>query len=210
MIAWCRALVIVLACLSSATQAGAHRLATTTVSVVETRPGLIDVTVEAEADALIEKLEALAGVLVSNPPVTNTDRRARLESLFPTLRAHIEVRVSGTPLELSLRDMLVDDTAQVAIHLTATTSPGPHTCTWRSTFVFGAYQLTIKSGDRGDVVQWLQGPQMSDPIALEPIAEARASALRFLDSRISHGLAMGALVAFVLGRRRRGQRRPAG
>jgi hypothetical protein len=164
------------------------------------------VTVEAEADALIEKLEALAGVLASSPPVTNTDRRARLESLFPTLRAHIDVRVGGTPLELSLRDILVDDTAQVAIHVTAKTTRGPHTCTWRSTFVFGAHRLTIKSGDRGDVVQWLQGPQMSDPIALEPIAEAEASALRFLDSRISHGLAMGALVVYVIGRRRRGPR----
>lgn len=210
MIAWCRSLVTMLVWLSLAAQARAHTLATTTVSIVETRAGLVGVTIEAEADALIAKLEALGGAVVSDPPVTNTHRRTRLESLFPTLRSHIDVRVDGAPLELSLRDIVVDDTAQVVIHLTAKTTRGRHLCTWRSTFVFGAYQLTINGGDDSEVVQWLQGPQTSEPIALEPIAEAAAFAPRLLTSlfgnRISHGLVMGALVVYVLGRRRCGQR----
>jgi hypothetical protein len=207
---------IVLVVLALAAPARGHALATTTVSVIETRAGLIDVTLEAEADALIAKLEALSGTSASNT-TTIEQRRARLESLFPMLRAHIDARVSGTPLELGLRDILVDETAQVAIHLAARTPAGPHTFTWRSTFVFGAYQVTIKSGGRADAVQWVQGPQTSDPIALEPstadagsAADTTAFAQRLFNNRVGHGLAMGALVLFMLGRRRRGQRLAGG
>jgi hypothetical protein len=133
-----RAVAIALVSLSLASPALGHALATTTVSVVETRAGVIDVTVEAEADALIAKLDALGGALVSTLPATMAERRARLESLFPTLRAHVDARLSGTPLDLALRDIVVDDTAQAAIHLTARTPTGPHAFTWRGTFVFGA------------------------------------------------------------------------
>ena len=206
------AAAIVLASLSFAAPASGHSLASTIVSVAETRPGLIEVTVEAEADALIAKLEALSGAPASQPPATREERRARLESLWPTLRAHVDARVNGTPLVFERRDTTVDDTAQAAINLTASTPPGPHALTWRSTFVFGAYRLAIKGGDDGDLIQWLQGPQTSEPITL---AEANASALRvfgddWFSTRIGHVLAMGGLVVFVLVRRRRGQRLAGG
>jgi hypothetical protein len=142
------------------------------------------VTLEAEADPLIAKLEALAGAPASDS-ATSAERRARLESLWPSLRTHIDARVNGTPLVFELGDTTVDDTSQAAINLTTRTPAGPHLFTWRSTFVFGAHQVTIKSGRRADLVQWLQGRQTSDPIALEPWdAEAEASALRPFGSRL--------------------------
>jgi hypothetical protein len=186
----------------------AHSLVSTIVSVIVDRPGIVMVTIAAEADPLIAKLETLAGVPPSNA-ATTAERRVRLESLFPTLRAHIDARIAGTPLAFELRDVAVDDTAQVEMHLTARMPGASPMFTWRSTFIFGAYQLAITSGHAAEFVQWLQGPQTSTPIALEPShSEVRSSALWL--TRIGHGLAMGALVVFVLLRRRSAHRLAGG
>lgn len=187
----------------------AHTLTNTIVSVRMTHPGVVNITIAAEADPLIAKLEALAGVSASHPPTTAADRRERIASLFPTLRAHIDARGAGTPLVLDLQDVTVDDTAQTQILMTARMPNGPPAFTWRSTFIFGAYQLAITSGDAVKVAHWLQGPQASTPIALEPSrAGARTSAVWL--TRIGRGLAMGALVVYVLCRRRSAHRLAGG
>ena len=157
----CRVLVAA-TLLMNVARVDAHVLAGTIVSVALTRPGSVTVTIAAEADPLIAKLEALGGVF-SDTPLTNDERRARLDSLFPTLRAHIDGRLSGKPLDFTLRDVFIDDTAQVEIHLTANVPEMPLTFTWRSTFIFGAYQLKTTSGDEGETGEWLQGPQTCDP-----------------------------------------------
>jgi hypothetical protein len=192
-----------------ATAGHAHTLASTIVSVTMTHPNRVTITIAAEADPLIAKLEALAGVSGSGPLTTARERRARIESLFPALRAHIDARVAGTPL-------VVDDTAQTEIHLTARMPTGAPTFTWRSTFIFGAYRLSTRSGDGAGAIEWLQGPQTSTPIALEALrqeadgtAEPDASALWQYRTRIGHSLAMAALVIFVISRRRASRKRPA-
>ena len=192
-----------------ATAGHAHTLASTIVSVTMTHPDLVTITIAAEADPLIAKLEALAGVSASGPLTTARERRARIESLFPTLRAHIDARVAGTPLVLDLQDVAVDDTAQTEIHLTARMPTGAPPFTWRSTFIFGAYRLATRSSDAADAIEWLQGPQTSTPIALEApraeadgTTEADSSALWQHRTRIGHGLAMASVVIFVIGRRR--------
>ena len=186
-----------------ATVGRAHTLASTIVSVTMTHPNRVTITIAAEADPLIAKLEALAGVSASGPLTTARERRARIESLLPTLRAHIDARVAGTPLVLDLQDVAVDDTAQTEIHLTARMPAGAPTFTWRSAFIFGAYRLSTRSSD-ADAIEWLQGPQTSTPIALEtPRAEADGTAdLWQYRTRIGHSLAMAALVIYVIGRRR--------
>ena len=187
----------------------AHSLASTIVSVSVNRPGIASITIAAEADPLIAKLETLAGAPASEAAATIAERRTRLESLFPTLRAHMDARIADTPLDLTLADVAVDDTAQVEIRLTASIPEQSPMFTWRSTFVFGAYRLTITNGDAAEVVQWLQGPQTSTPIALEPSrADVHVSALWL--TRIGHGLAMGALVVFVIYRRRSAHRLAGG
>jgi len=208
---WCAVGLVTAAVLLNAAEGHAHTLASTIVSVIVHRPGIVTITIAAEADPLIAKLETLAGIPLSRTAVTNTDRRARLESLFPTLHANIDARISDRPLVFELQDVAVDDTAQVEIHVTARIPDAPPRFTWRSTFVFGAYQLAITSGNRAEVVQWLQGPQTSTPISLEPSrAEAHASALWLTRTRIGHGLAMGALVAYVVCRRRSARRLAGG
>ena len=192
--------VLVAVLVLGATAGHAHTLASTIVSVTMTHPNRVTMTIAAEADPLITKLEALAGVSASGPLTTARERRARIESLLPTLRAHIDARVAGTPLVLDLQDVAVDDTAQTEIHLIATMPVRWPSLTWRCTFIFGAYQIV--SGDAGEGVQWLQGPQTSAPISLvPPRAERPSSALGL--TRIGHSLAMGAMVVYFIRRHRR-------
>ena len=197
--------------LLSAVAALGHTLAGTIISVAATSTGTVTVTIEAEADPLIAKLEMLAGTGARAPPTTSAERRGRIESLFPTLRANIDARIERQPIVLELQDVAVDDTAQTAIRLIGTLPPGPPAFTWRSTFVVGAYRVTIRRGGTGEVIEWLRGAQRSTPITLElPDAEADASALRLADNRIGFSLAMAALVVYVLCRRRTAHRLAGG
>jgi len=202
-------LVAVLVLGATAGSGHAHTLASTIVSVTMTHHNRVTITIAAEADPLIAKLEALAGVSASGPLTTARERHARIESLVPTLRAHIDARVASTPLVLDLQDVAVDDTGQTEIHLTARTPTETPTFTWRSTFIFGAYRLSTRSGDAADAIEWLQGPQTSTPIALEtPRAETDGTAdLWQYRTRTGHSLAMAALVIYVLGRRRASDKR---
>jgi hypothetical protein len=193
--------------LLNAVAAFGHTLAGTIISVAATSTGTVNVTIEAEVDPLIAKLETLAGTEALDSLTTSAERRARIESLFPTLRANIEARVERQPIVLELQDVAVDDTAQTAIRLIGTLPPGHTAFTWRSTFVVGAYRVTIRRGGTGEVIEWLQGSQRSTPITLEsPDAEADASALRLASNRIGFSLAMAALVVYVLCRRRTAHR----
>jgi hypothetical protein len=181
-----------------------HTLAGTMISVAATSTGTVTVTIEAEADPLIAKLEALAGTEALDPR-TSAERRARIESLFPTLRENIDARVERRPIVLEVQDVAVDDTAQTVIRLIGKLPPGHPAFTWRSTFIVGAYRVTMRRGGTGEVIEWLQGSQTSTPITLEsPDAEADASALRLASNRIGFSLAMAALVVYFVGRRRTG------
>ena len=187
-----------------------HTLAGTMISVAATSSDTLTITIEAEADPLIAKLETLVGKDALDPPATNVQRRARIESLFPTLRANIDARIERQPIVLELQDVAVDDTAQTAIRLIGKLPSGHSIFTWRSTFIFGAYRVTLRDGT-DEAIEWLQGSQTSTPIALElPDAEAHASALRLASNRIAFSLAMAALVVYVLFRRRTAHRLAGG
>lgn len=205
-----RCLCVLAALLLNTATGNAHTLAGTMISVAFNRPGIVTLTIAAEADPLIAKLEALGGV-ASSTALTNDERRARIESLFPVLRAHIDGRLDDKPLDFTLRDVIVDDTAQVEVRVTAPVPHGPHTFTWRCTFIFGAYQMAVAAGDQGDVSQWLQGPQASNPIAVEPsAANAWASLGGQTGIRIGYSIATVALVVYVINRRRAGHRLAGG
>lgn len=188
---WCG--VVFAAVLGGAIPVHTHSLANTIVSVTMTPHLMVDVTIAAEADPLIAKLETLGGRSASEAPATSAERRARLESLVPTLRAHIDARVAGEPVSFELRAVDVDDTAQTSIHLTAPIPPGSATFTWGCTFIFGAYQLSTRSGNGVEAIEWLQGSQASKPVALQASPPGA--------NRIAAGVAMTALVVFIIGRR---------
>src|SRR5262245_14628360 len=201
--------------LLNAAAALGHTLAGTMISVAATSTGTVTITIEAEADPLIAKLETLVGRMAldpldpqdppdpQDPLTTNAHRRARIESLFPTLRANIDARIERQPIVFELQDVVVDDTAQTTIRLIGKLPSGHPLFTWRSTFIVGAYRVTIRRDRTGEAIEWLQGSQTSTPITLEaPDAEAHASALRPASNRIGFSLAMAALVVYVLCRRR--------
>jgi hypothetical protein len=198
--------LVLAALLLNAAAAHAHTLAGTMISVAVTRPGIVTITIAAEADPLIVELETLAGTPASEPPMTSDERRARIESLLPTLLTNVEASIARQRLVLEIQDVTVDDTAQTEIRVHGRMPPGPTTFTWRSTFIFGAYRITI-IGRAGEVIEWLQGAQTSTPIALEARpADDERSALRLTGNRIGHSLAMSALVVYVLCRRRAAQK----
>jgi len=171
----------------------AHTLAGTIVSVGVSRDNEVNITIAAEADPLIAKLEALAGVSASEPPTTARDRRDRIVSMFSALRAHIDARVAGSPFVLDLHDVVVDETAQTEIHVTAKMPAGQSMFTWQCTFIFGAYQLSTRSGSDAEAIEWLQGPQTSTPIALRGSPPG--------GNRVAAGLAMAAFTVYIIGRR---------
>jgi len=157
-------LALIAACITVAmVPLAAHPLATTTVSLTLQRDGVIDVTIAAEADPLIAKLEALSGV-ESSP--TSMTRAARLELLATTLLDHIDLRADGVRRSLTVRDVIVDPTAQATIRMAANVPSGAQHVTWRSTFIFGSYPIAVRAEDGPEAVEWLQGPQTSAPIAL--------------------------------------------
>jgi hydrogenase/urease accessory protein HupE len=177
----CRALAIAVALLPMAAPVLAHPLATTTVSIVLTEAGSLNLTIAADADALIAKLEALAGEPVSLPR-SAAERRARIESLSSTLIAHVDARANDAPLALQLDNVIVDETAQTEVRFSAAMPSGSQTLTWRSTFMFGSYPIAVRGFDGREIIEWLQGPQTSRPIALD---SPRAP------TRFVNGLAMG-------------------
>jgi hypothetical protein len=191
---------ITIAVLLTAVTGHAHTLAGTIIAVTTPTPGIVTIAIEAEADPLIAKLEALASVPASSPS-TSDERRLRIHSLFPTLRANIDARIAGEPLALEVQEIAVDDTAQTAIRLTAKMPDSQPIFTLRTTFIYGAYQLSVTNGDGPEAAEWLQGPQTSTPIALEP-SRVKTMTSGLTATRIGHGLAMGALVVYVIGRRR--------
>jgi len=187
-----------------------HTLAGTIISVSVSRPEIVTITIAAEADPLITKLEALAGTSTADSVMTSAARRARIVSLLPTLLANVEASIGRQRLALELQDVVVDDTAQTEIRLTGRMPPDATTFTWRSTFVVGAYRMTI-AGRAGEVIEWLQGSQTSTPVDLDsqPASNERL-ALQANITRIGHGLAMGALIVYFVRRRRAAQRLAGG
>ena len=169
------ALAVAATLLLSGSATRAHPLATTTVLLVATQDGQLNLTIAADADALIAKLETLAdkpvsaavGSPVSAARSTAAERRARLETLSSALVDGIEARINESPLVWRLRDVLVDDTAQTEMHFTATMPAGSRTLTWRSTLASGSYPVAVRSLEGQEVITWLQGRQASEPIRLD-------------------------------------------
>ena len=187
-----------------------HTLAGTIISVSVSRPEIVTITIAAEADPLITKLEALAGTSTADSVMTSAARRARIVSLLPTLLANVEASIGRQRLALELQDVVVDDTAQTEIRLRGRMPPDATAFTWRSTFVVGAYRMTIV-GRAGEVIEWLQGSQTSTPVDLDsqPASNERL-ALQANITRIGHSLAMGSLIVYFVRRRRAAQRLAGG
>jgi hydrogenase/urease accessory protein HupE len=145
------AVVIVAAC-ALVPRALAHPLATTTVSVrVDGRA--VEVTVVADIDPLRAKLEALG-----------VDKGADWRQV---LIDHIDVRFDGNRIPLAWQDVSIDPRARATVRLHGEATHPGKTMTWAATFVYGSYPVAIHLSDSGaETVQWLQGPQVGEPVAV--------------------------------------------
>ena len=179
-------------------RAEAHPLATTTVSMSYDTRDRLTMSISADADALIAKLEALAGDAAAKASSAH-DCRVRLRDLVPTFISHVDVRVDGTPVIPALDSIEVDGTRQAAIVLHATMPPDAKRVTWRSSFVFGSYPLAMRSADGHEVVQWLQGPETSAPMAIATTS-GQPSFMRGLGMGFTHIVPAGIdHILFVVG-----------
>jgi hydrogenase/urease accessory protein HupE len=117
----------------------------------------VDVTVVADADPLRAKLEALAG-----------DEGADWRRV---LIDHIDVRFDGSRVPLAWQDMSIDARARATVHLRGESMQAGKTMTWAATFIYGSYPVAIHISDSAaETVQWLQGPQASEPVAMAAAA----------------------------------------
>jgi hydrogenase/urease accessory protein HupE len=149
---WSAAGATVLAATALAPRVLAHPLATTTVSVrVDGRA--VDVIVVADANPLRAKLDALAG----DP---GADWRQALID-------HVDIRFDGDRVPLTWQDVSIDGNARATVRLHGESMHQGKAMTWAATFIYGSYPVAIHILDSGaETVQWLQGPQTSEPVAV--------------------------------------------
>src|SRR5262245_26706205 len=132
----------------------AHPLATTTVSIVA-RGSALDVTISADADPLIAKLEVF-GNRTASTPHTADERARRLRELAGSLLSRIDLRADGSALSLTGLSIAVDDTAQVSWRFSAPLANDTQAITWSCAFIFGSYPLAVRAADGREVIEWLQ------------------------------------------------------
>jgi HupE/UreJ protein len=141
----------------------AHSAATTTIAVTIRPDRGVDVVVTADADTLRTKLITLSG--------RRTDLQVRQP--WATLVDRIDLRVDDDrriPLTFAGID-LASTTA--VVHLSGSLRDADRRVTVGASFIYGSYALTVsRPGVNESTVQWLNGFERSQPIA---IAQAPAS-----------------------------------
>ena len=178
-------------------QLSAHPLATTTVSVAVSA-GQVDVTIVAEADPMLMKLEALAG---AEPDVAKVSRFERLNAVRQALLARVAVALDGERVPLQWRDAVIDNGSTVTIRLAGRGSPSAHLATWAASFVYGSYPVGFHvGGSNGESIQWLQANETSAPVALAGAQGFARTVSRALWLGLTHIVPNGVdHILFVLG-----------
>ena len=153
----------------------AHPPGTTEVAVsLNEASATFDVAIEADADGLLLKLEALSGSEIPVAPLAPPERDARLTSLQQTLIDRVGVRFDKTPVRLMLSKMSAVDSQTTIFHLTGAIPRGARYATWQTSLVYGSYLFTIQhAGGPVGAGAWLQGPEESEPYAIAESAATR-------------------------------------
>ena len=153
----------------------AHPVATTTVAVAIERDGRYVVTMTADADPLIAKLEALsADPLRNERPSAEDERAADLDALQSMLLTHLTLTFDGRRVAPTVEPARVTQGGQATIRLTGVVPTDARMVTWSSSLVYGSYPLAVRSPDGREVVQWLAGQETSDPVLLAAPNRVRA------------------------------------
>jgi hydrogenase/urease accessory protein HupE len=206
LVAAASALVTLLGC---ATPVRAHEIGTTRVTAVLNEGRGYAVEVVTDAEALVEKLDLVAG----RPPLTaRVDAevlRERLLARVDVFRRRLVVAFDGTavrPLvEYSVAPR-VDATSapRATIRLTGAIPPGARDFTWTYGWTFASYSLSVQSINAAEpAIQWLEGGQVSSPAAVTSHGAGGGhlqTAARYLALGFTHILPYGLdHVLFVIG-----------
>src|SRR5688500_4152986 len=205
----------------------AHEIGTTRVTVRFPTEDTFRIEVVTDAQALLDKLEALAGT--ARPNITQPDSRrfVDLQQLFldrvaVTFDAHavrpdiqavfappqdetsppcLPERLNGVPPCLPERLNGVPLVATVA--LSGQIPAGARQLTWRYGWTFSTYSIEVEKKDGDSRTEWLEGEEDSEPIPLDArlLPASRASVFRqYLGLGFNHIVPKGLdHILFVLG-----------
>jgi hypothetical protein len=117
----------------------------------------------------LTKLAVFAGIDRPSAGSSTSARDSRLSALHATLESLLNVTADQTrvPLRLvAVDDVVSPNGPRVTVRLAGTLSRGWRHFTFSSCLVYGSYPLIIRQeGVPGESIEWLQGPQVSQPYA---------------------------------------------
>ena len=200
-----------LAVCATAAAASAHEIGTTRVAVDVDPGGRYVVRVVTDAATLLEKLEASDGSAVAPSGTDAAQLDRRLRALQETLRRRIVVAFDGVPAHPSVSSEVAlagDNAPPVAtLTLSGQVPAAAVQFTWSYGWTFASYAFSAGRADQGGRdVSWLEGGDVSAPVALAALATPPtpptrlATARQYLTLGFTHIVPLGFdHVLFVLG-----------
>jgi hypothetical protein len=196
---------------ATAVTSEAHEIGTTQVTVrfdiAKTGSGRsYDIEVVTDADALLEKLEAVADR--PGPMGEARELLARLVALEDIFRDRVAITVDGAIVHPAIHFAVApssnDLTPAVAtIRLTGEVPTAAARLVWKYSWTFASYALRVERADAQASTEWLEGGQSSTPYAIAvaaPPVSRLTIALQYLRLGLTHIVPNGLdHMLFVLG-----------
>jgi len=201
------AAAIILAATFAGVRVAAHPAADTEVLVTLSRNGAFELTCTTALDALLIKLEALAGK-PRDVALSDAAREGRVVLLQETLRNELELAIDGrhAPLVLTGIGRTGDRSGKVAIRFAGQVPAGASALTWRTGLVYGSYVFAVRREAAGsapiEAFEWLNGGERSQPHSVIELhrPERRTQLWRSVVLGFTHILPHGLdHILFVLG-----------
>ena len=201
------AAAVILASTFAGVRVAAHPAADTEVLVTLSRNGAFELTFTTALDALLIKLEALAGK-PRDVALSDAAREGRVVLLQETLANELELAIDGrrAPLALTGIGRTGDRPGKVAIRFAGHVPAAASALTWRTGLVYGSYVFAVRREAAGsapiEAFEWLNGGERSQPHSVTELhrAERRTNLWRAVVLGFTHILPHGLdHILFVLG-----------
>jgi hydrogenase/urease accessory protein HupE len=154
----------VLAALSGA-GLGAHPGSTTAVVLTEGQHQVINIALHTDARALVAKLEALTSAPLGSDELSPQQAAARIRGLSAAFLNAITLRADAQEKPVTFEGVSVDEAGQAVVRLIARAPVDARTLRWQTGLVFGAYPISLRTLSGREVVRWVQGREMSEPLS---------------------------------------------
>jgi hypothetical protein len=147
--------------------ADAHEIGTTRVTVRFPSAAAYRVDIQTDAQALIEKLETVAGAAVSQREAD----AAQFAALQDVFRGRVTIAFDGhasSPAIAAVFTPRADTTSTPVAHLTLSgdVPPGAREFSWQFGWTFASYALVLHRADGAADTQWIEGGDRSAPLSL--------------------------------------------